>query len=260
MDDRDLDDAALWASVDTAVAEASRRALPMPPPSSPAVSLWPAPHDDPHRGEVLQPARPFKLPRVAASHGRGRGRATPPPPPPSPSSPPPYMAPDASRPLMLVQSPHPELPWVTEPGAAGSPVAAAPAAHGLFPSAAASVASFRKYQEVAVSILDKSDYTVISGNPYIKKSGWRKISCFYNISFEIKDHSIEFDDSHNVNCAEFLVRASMQSGRFSDGWGSCDRREKRFNKPNHDIPSTAETRAKNKACQDLLGIGHNRPG
>ncbi|VAH25726.1 unnamed protein product [Triticum turgidum subsp. durum] len=151
---------------------------------------------------------------------------------------------------MLVQSPHPELPWVTEPGAAGSPVAAAPAAHGLFPSAAASVASFRKYQE----ILDKSDYTVISGNPYIKKSGWRKISCFYNISFEIKDHSIEFDDSHNVNRAEFLVRASMQSGRFSDGWGSCDRREKRFNKPNHDIPSTAETRAKNKLCglQNLL--------
>jgi len=38
-------------------------------------------------------------------------------------------------------------------------------------------------------------------------------------------------------------------GRFSDGWGSCDRRDKRFNKPNHDIPSTAETRAKNKACQ-----------
>uniref|UniRef100_A0ACD5YC65 Uncharacterized protein n=1 Tax=Avena sativa TaxID=4498 RepID=A0ACD5YC65_AVESA len=166
------------------------------------------------------------------------------------------MTPDASRRLMVVQSPHPELPWVMEPNAA-SPIAAA---HGPLPSAAASVASFRKYQEVALSILDKSDYTLISGNPYIKKSGWRKISCFYNISFEIRDHSIEFDDSRNVNRAEFLVRASMQGGRFSDGWGSCDRRGKRFNNPNHDIPSTAETRAKNKACQDLLGIGHNRPG
>lgn len=40
-----------------------------------------------------------------------------------------------------------------------------------------------------------------------------------------------------------------RGGRFSDGWGSCERREKRFLKPNHDIPSTAETRAKNKACQ-----------
>lgn len=41
----------------------------------------------------------------------------------------------------------------------------------------------------------------------------------------------------------------IRGGRFSDGWGSCERREKRFSKPNHDIPSTAETRAKNKACQ-----------
>ncbi|CAM0907405.1 unnamed protein product [Alopecurus aequalis] len=248
MDDHDLDDAALWASVDT-VAEASRRALPKRAPS-PAVSRCGAgPDDDPHRGEVLQPARPLKLPRVA-SHGYAT------PPPPSPSQPPPYMTPDASRRLMIVQSPHPELPWVMEPNAA-SPVAAA---HSSFPSAAASVASFRKYQEVALSILDKSDCIMISGNPFIKKTGWRKIACFYNISFEIRDHSIEFDDSHNVNRAEFLVRASMQGGRFSDGWGSCDRREKRFNKPNNDIPSTAETRAKNKACQDLLGIGHTRLG
>ncbi|KQK21545.1 hypothetical protein BRADI_1g61440v3 [Brachypodium distachyon] len=244
MNDLDLDDAALWASVDT-VAEASRRALPKPP--SPAILC---PDNDPHRGEVLQPARPFKLPRLTA-----HGHATPPPPSPSPSHPPPYMTPDASRRLMVVQSPQPEPAWVMEHNAASPAAAGCFPAHGLSPSS--SVANFKKYQEVAVSILDKSDWTLISGNPYLKKSGWRKLSCFFNISFEIKDHSIEFDDSRNVNSAAFLVRASMQ---FSDGWGSCDRREKRFNKPNNDIPSTAETRAKNKACQDLLGIGNYRPG
>lgn len=111
--------------------------------------------------------------------------------------------------------------------------------------------------------------------------GWRKISCYFNISYEIRDRNIEFDDNRNVQRAEFVIRAHMQyvsglvvsidlcsklclfspvstasvdfhyirGGRFSDGWGSCDRREKRFQKPNHDIPSTAETRAKNKACQ-----------
>ncbi|KAL5991960.1 hypothetical protein ACLOJK_012872 [Asimina triloba] len=105
-------------------------------------------------------------------------------------------------------------------------------------------------------ILEKTDYTMISGNPFIKKSGWRKISFFFSLSFEIKDKSIEFDDNRNVLRAEFVVRASMQyvlqclGGRFSDGWGSCERREKKFLKPNHDIPSTAETRAKNRACQD----------
>uniref|UniRef100_A0A0D9X3B2 Uncharacterized protein n=1 Tax=Leersia perrieri TaxID=77586 RepID=A0A0D9X3B2_9ORYZ len=232
MEEGDLDSAALWAAVD---AQASRR---LPRPRNP--------DDDDHRGgEVLQPARPFKSPRLLTTL-------------PPPSLPSPHLlrmppqsqsqySPDAAAAamtrtsLVVVDSPPP------------------PAVHDLlFP--ALSVTNFRKYQDAALSILDKSDYTSISGNPYIKKSGWRKISCFFNISFEIKDRSIEFDETRNVNRAEFVVRASMQGGRFSDGWGSCDRREKRFNKPNHDVPSTAETRAKNKACQDLLGIGNNRPG
>ncbi|TKW34737.1 hypothetical protein SEVIR_2G325600v4 [Setaria viridis] len=241
MDDGDLDSAALWAAVDSAAARASRVRC--------------ASGDEEHRGEVLQPARPFKSPRLASA-----SYATPPPPAPVPLPLPPPQAhaspcgtPDAaaaarSR-LVVVDSPIPE-PW----GIRG-PI---PADGCLLPCL--SVANFRKYQEVALSILEKSDYTSISGNSYIKKSGWRKISCFFNISFEIKDRSIEFDEDRNVKRAEFLVRASMLGGRFSDGWGSCDRREKRFNKPNHDIPSTAETRAKNKACQDLLGIGNNRPG
>ncbi|GJV33130.1 hypothetical protein Tco_1393530 [Tanacetum coccineum] len=127
---------------------------------------------------------------------------------------------------------------------------------GRFPT----VAVFKEYQNAAMAILEKGDYTMISGNPFIKKSGWRKISFYFNVSYEIKDKTIEFDDDRNVQRAEFIVRAHMQGGRFSDGWGSCERREKRFSKPNHDIPSTAETRAKNRACQDLLGIGEYRPG
>ncbi|XP_024031263.1 uncharacterized protein LOC21404163 [Morus notabilis] len=127
---------------------------------------------------------------------------------------------------------------------------------GNFPS----VSLFKEYQNAAMAILEKSDYTMISGHPFIKKTGWRKISFYFNLSYEIKDKTIEFDDNLNVQRAEFVVRAYMQGGRFSDGWGSCERREKKFFKPNHDIPSTAETRAKNKACQDLLGIGEYRPG
>ncbi|RLM86985.1 hypothetical protein C2845_PM04G24940 [Panicum miliaceum] len=198
MDDSDLDSAALWAAVDSAAAKASTR-------------VRCAASDDDHRGKVLQPARPSKSPRLAsASH------ATPPPPSPLPlplplplDPPPthasPYTTSDAaaarSR-LAVVESPPPE-PWGFP---MGSSIAAAYDG-GLLPSL--SVANFRKYQEVALSILEKSDYTSINGNPYIKKSGWRKIYCFFRISFEIKDHSIEFDENHNVNRAEFLVRASM---------------------------------------------------
>ncbi|CAN6442604.1 unnamed protein product [Victoria cruziana] len=123
-----------------------------------------------------------------------------------------------------------------------------------------SVSLFKQYQNAAMAILEKGDYTMIGGHPFIKKTGWRKISFFFNLSFEIKDKNIEIDGNRNVQRAEFIVRAFMQGGRFADGWGSCERAEKRFSKPNHDIPSTAETRAKNKACQDLLGIGEYRPG
>lgn len=41
-------------------------------------------------------------------------------------------------------------------------------------------------------------------------TGWRKISCFFNVSFEIRDKSIEFDENRNVQRAEFVVRAYMQ--------------------------------------------------
>ncbi|CAH8391348.1 unnamed protein product [Eruca vesicaria subsp. sativa] len=125
---------------------------------------------------------------------------------------------------------------------------------GSFPSATL----FKEYQNTAMAILEKSDYTMISGKAYIKKSGWRKISFYFNVSYEIRDKNIEFDENRNVQRAEFIVRAIMHGGRFADGWGSCERREKKFLKPNHDIPSTAETRAKNRACQDLLGIGEYR--
>ncbi|XP_010486513.1 PREDICTED: uncharacterized protein LOC104764641 [Camelina sativa] len=126
--------------------------------------------------------------------------------------------------------------------------------YGSFPSANL----FKEYQNTAMAILEKSDYTMISGKAYIKKSGWRKISFYFNVSYEIRDKTIEFDENRNVQRAEFIVRAIMHGGRFADGWGSCERREKKFLKPNHDIPSTAETRAKNRACQDLLGIGEYR--
>ncbi|GJP32730.1 hypothetical protein CLOM_g17328 [Closterium sp. NIES-68] len=116
-------------------------------------------------------------------------------------------------------------------------------------------ADFRNMQSAALDVLEPGDYMVLQGKPYIKKSGWRKIAFFFNVSFEIRDKTIERDERGNVTRSEFLVRASMSSGRFSDAWGSCDRGEKRFSKPNHDIPGTAETRAKSRACQDLLGIG-----
>lgn len=133
MDDRDLDSAALWAAVDSAAAaQASRR-------DHDRTHLRNL-EDDGHRdrgGEVVQPARPFKVPRLLT---------TPPPPSPRPlqlqmaprphSSPNLTLTPDATR-LVVVDTPPP------------TPTACF-AAHDLFP--AISVANFRKYQEAALSV------------------------------------------------------------------------------------------------------------
>ncbi|MQL98668.1 hypothetical protein Taro_031380, partial [Colocasia esculenta] len=274
LDDRDLDDAELWAVIDSAAASRSssrpRRPLLALQSGSPSVSPLPCASLVPAKlvsgspgcrirvDEVRGPADGEVVQEEQWSHRR-----------------PPKMArfvdhrSYAGDQVVCVRHP-PQSPTVSSPSP--SPEAGAFAVHGVSPVVEVkrldfsqgderenqqhslsgrfpSVSLFKQYHNAAMSILEKGDYTVVSGNPFIKKSGWRKIALFFNISFEIKDKTIEFDESRNVVRAEFVVRAFMRGGRFSDGWGSCERREKRFCKPNHDVPSTAETRAKNKACQ-----------
>ncbi|RDX82179.1 hypothetical protein CR513_37060, partial [Mucuna pruriens] len=282
VDDKDLDDAALWAMIDSATASHSStkcKALaavkfPSRQPPSPISNPSPPPskfrkvlRDSTDSGEVVQDRWPYGPPRKIARTC------------PSEECSPLALVRSVQRtpPAKVFSSPEAqELSCYTEvsPRCFGrneeeKENGVRHCMFGMFPS----VSLFKEYQNAAmavivlitllrflISILEKTDYTLISGHPFIKKSGWRKISCYFNISYEIKDKDIEFDDNRNVQRAEFVIRAYMQGGRFSDGWGSCDRREKRFQKPNHDIPSTAETRAKNKACQDLIGLGEYRPG
>ncbi|KZV46767.1 hypothetical protein F511_13487 [Dorcoceras hygrometricum] len=271
VEDKDLDDAALWAVIDSAAAASLSFETPRSRTKPLTPIPFPIPSPDHHRnhhrhlnhpdGEVVQNHRPHKIfrsssgprvpelnksspaPLVMVNHLHR-----------SPITPTvcPVGSPEARKISVTNYSPDASL---VSPGFSEERILRHSLA-GPFPT----VSLFKEYQNAAMAILEKSDYTMISGNPYIKKSGWRKISFYFNLSYEIKDKTIEFDDNHNVQRAEFVVRSYMQGGRFSDGWGSCERREKRFMKPNHDIPSTAETRAKNKACQDLLGIGEYRPG
>ncbi|KAK1403579.1 Peptide transporter family 1 [Heracleum sosnowskyi] len=298
IDDKDLDDAALWAVIDSAAASltaskslAIKKTIPYQSPKLKFISPLPSPQVKSPRnhrisdGEVLQSdsnnLRPQKIARSSNPVPNYTSPET--------TSPPlamvnhsyrtpTYTSPDATdSPLTLVRHAY-QTPTYTSPDARASNVNQfSPIGSDCFPKSYnqckdgefprhslagqfPSVSLFKEYQNAAMSILEKSDYTMISGHPFIKKAGWRKISFYFNVSYEIKDKTIEFDGNRDVQRAEFVVRAHMLGGRFSDGWGSCERREKRFLKPNHDIPSTAETRAKNKACQDLLGIGEYRPG
>ncbi|KAJ7519353.1 hypothetical protein O6H91_20G035300 [Diphasiastrum complanatum] len=250
-EDDDLADAELWAAIDSAAALSTRfppkplllthfsEALKppvlteLPPSPQPASSALKSDLARTPKGQQIQSRNMYRFPlKDLESHESA-------------------MIPQELRDRCLMGG---SLSGGKDRGCAGNIAASAWMAGLPSPSV------FKQIQEAAMGVLEKSDYVVMSGKPFIKKSGWRKIAFFFNISFEIKDKQIQFDQSANVLRAEFIVRASMQGGRFSDGWGSCDLREKKFSKPNHDIPSTAETRAKTRACQDLLGIGEYKFG
>ena len=117
------------------------------------------------------------------------------------------------------------------------------------------LAQWEAYQIFTEKLLDQSDYIDIKGKAFKKKSAWRKYARAFNINTEIISKDIQRNDKGVVTEAEFIVRATLPDGRHCDGWGNCSRREGNKNKPNHDIPATAMTRATNRAIADLIGAG-----
>lgn len=142
-------------------------------------------------------------------------------------------------------------------------------------------AAFAEYQALRMQLLEKSDFQKIGRREHPKKSAWRKLSTAFGVSLSIvsKDHTRE---GGRIVRSEFVCRATASNGRFAEGWGLCDVHEKccepgctkgsghfhcparsgeectgfrHFSHAEHDIPATAETRAKNRAASDLFGMG-----
>ena len=111
------------------------------------------------------------------------------------------------------------------------------------------------YQTITERMLDETDYQKIKGRMYKKKSAWRKYARAFNINTEIIKEDVIKTDKGRVIEATFVVRATLPTGRYADGWGNCSRFEKNRANPNHDIPATAMTRATNRAIADLIGAG-----
>lgn len=132
------------------------------------------------------------------------------------------------------------------------------------------VATWRAFQELKKRLLDGSDYQVIYINerkggsfvrtkkPFVKKSGWRKLATAFNLSDEVvKEERKEY----NVGTANYYfvyevsAKAIAPNGRYVIGLGSCASNERQFAHLDHDVRSTASTRAKNRAISDLIGGG-----
>lgn len=120
------------------------------------------------------------------------------------------------------------------------------------------------YQELCRSLLDPdTDFQVYGrGNgrrEFKKKSAWRKLAVAFGVSCELLNRESVRDDAGRIIRCEVLVRATAPNGRFMDGLGVCSTSErddgKPWTKPEHDLPATAMTRATNRACADLFGMG-----
>jgi ssDNA-binding Zn-finger/Zn-ribbon topoisomerase 1 len=141
-------------------------------------------------------------------------------------------------------------------------------------SAQEALTAWNAYQELKQQILDpKTDIQVIHNQEFKKKSYWRKVATFFNLSIETRDEWKE--QLGRTMVWHFVVRAQAPNGRFVDGVGSCDVYEKATlrdgkyqtynsyknkweeavaNSP-HNVRSTAYTRAYNRSVSDLIGGG-----
>lgn len=118
------------------------------------------------------------------------------------------------------------------------------------------------YQQGLQSILDPSDWQDAGrGEKFVKKSGWRKIAAWFDLSIEFVRDVVERDDAGAPQRAQVVARAIAASGRYADGDGYCDVSETRFRKESarqkleNDLRGTATTRAVNRAVSNLVGMG-----
>ena len=116
------------------------------------------------------------------------------------------------------------------------------------------VALQRQYHELVAGLLDDSDYQVIDRKRFPKKSAWRKLATAFNVSVQLIDRHEDHDELGRIVRAEVVTRATAPNGRSMDGLGICDRSERR-GMSEHDLVATAMTRATNRACSDLFGMG-----
>lgn len=151
--------------------------------------------------------------------------------------------------------------------------------------------TYQAFEEIKTELLTPADRQKISGNVFIKKSGFRKIATAFNVSVEVIDKEREIREG--VLTWRVTARASAPNGKSVESIGSCASNESNHMEKvadnlsqidahdhysrddeeimkvegkwrrlrstkavkEHDILATAETRAKNRAISDLVGGG-----
>lgn len=112
------------------------------------------------------------------------------------------------------------------------------------------VRAWESFKDLKLRLLNDSDFVLVKGERYAKKSAFRKLALAFGISVEIvREDRIDFKTS-----TAFLITAKAISpnGRFMTAVGSCHTDEKKFSKAS-DARAVAQTRATNRSIADLIG-------
>jgi len=113
--------------------------------------------------------------------------------------------------------------------------------------------AWKAYQELKKAVMEKNDVQIIQGQKFLKKSYWRKLATFFNLSVEVVEERKE-EIGKNV-VFHFVCKAIAPNGRYAIGSGSCSQWEKNYKNTIHNTRATAETRAFNRAVSNLVGGG-----
>ena len=140
-------------------------------------------------------------------------------------------------------------------------------------------AYFKYLQDFKLSVLDKTDVILIQGNLHIKRSGWEKFVNVFRLDHWIVSTKKETTLQHLIvtkkvwekgnkvkkivkdewlEGIQYTVVVAMKSltGSTTQGIGLVQQYEGgREDRKEHDILTHAETRAFNRACSKIVGLG-----
>jgi len=123
-----------------------------------------------------------------------------------------------------------------------------------------SVEAWNNYQALCTKLLNDKDYQLYEDSKgktkrFPKKSAWFKLGKAFNVNHEIIESTVYRSKTGRVQEAYYRVRAWL-GNRSVEADASCDVWEKGKAKASgHDLRTTAETRATNRAISKLIGAG-----
>lgn len=138
------------------------------------------------------------------------------------------------------------------------------------------IQAYKEFERLKKELLNENDFAYFdesgkmtdkkTGNPYIKKSGWRKMKTAFGTSIEYLDdgkRTLGKDSEGEYYVWRYKVRAITPSGIYQDSDGACSSRKaffskkygKRVDPEEEDIILMAQTVAINRAISDLVGGG-----